>query len=70
MKGRITINEEFCKSCKFCIEFCPKGVIDLSDKMNSKGYNYVYAEDFKNCTGCAICALVCPEAAIEVYREK
>ncbi|MEJ5202133.1 MAG: 4Fe-4S binding protein [Anaerolineales bacterium] len=21
------------------------------------------------CTGCGICAIVCPEAAIEVYRE-
>jgi len=21
------------------------------------------------CTGCALCALVCPEAAIKVYRE-
>ncbi|MDY6912384.1 MAG: 4Fe-4S binding protein [Chloroflexota bacterium] len=21
------------------------------------------------CTGCAICALVCPDVAIEVYRE-
>ncbi|MDY6932460.1 MAG: 4Fe-4S binding protein [Halobacteriota archaeon] len=25
--------------------------------------------DEDGCTGCATCALVCPEAAIEVYRE-
>ncbi len=69
MKGKITIDEQFCKGCEFCIEFCPKGAIRVSTRLNAKGYAVAeYAEE-KSCTGCATCALVCPEAAIEVYRE-
>jgi 2-oxoglutarate ferredoxin oxidoreductase subunit delta len=38
------------------------------DHLTPKGYHpaYVFKE---GCTGCAICALVCPDAAITVYRE-
>jgi 2-oxoglutarate ferredoxin oxidoreductase subunit delta len=38
------------------------------DRLTPKGYHpaYVFKE---GCTGCAICALVCPDAAITVYRE-
>jgi 2-oxoglutarate ferredoxin oxidoreductase subunit delta len=37
--------------------------------INRKGYHPAHlAKD--GCTGCTICALVCPEAAITVYREK
>ena len=68
-KGKIKIDSQFCKSCLFCIENCPKSAIILSKKLNTKGY--VVAEFLidKSCTGCATCALVCPEAAIEVYRD-
>ncbi|MDY6934011.1 MAG: ferredoxin family protein [Spirochaetota bacterium] len=69
MKGRIIIDKEFCKGCKFCIEFCPKGTIHLSDDFNTKGYYYAEFSDGMECSGCAICAIMCPEAAVEVYRE-
>ena len=69
MKGKIVIDSEFCKGCCFCIEFCPKGVIRVSKKLNAKGYAFAEDYDKKKCTGCATCALVCPEAAIEVYRD-
>jgi len=68
MKGRIEINQELCKGCELCIEFCPKKLIKLSDKINAAGYNPSSFEGAKECTGCATCALVCPEVAIEVYR--
>ena len=69
MKGKILIDSDFCKGCKYCIEFCPKGVIRVSTKLNAKGYAYAEYDKLNDCTGCATCALVCPEAAIEVYRE-
>jgi len=68
-KGKIKIDQQFCKSCHFCIENCPKGAIALSEKLNAKGYVVTEFLEDKNCTGCATCALVCPEAAIEVYRD-
>ncbi len=67
--GKIKIDVQFCKSCRFCIENCPKGAIVLSEKLNAKGYVVAEFLTDKNCTGCATCALMCPEAAIEVYRD-
>lgn len=68
MKGRIEINQELCKGCELCIQFCPKKLIKLSDSINAAGYNPSSFDGAKECTGCATCALVCPEVAIEVYR--
>jgi 2-oxoglutarate ferredoxin oxidoreductase subunit delta len=36
--------------------------------LNPSGYLPAVFNDNGECTGCAICALVCPEVAIEVYR--
>lgn len=68
MKGSIKIDWERCKGCTFCIEFCPKKVIFMSDKLNAKGYFTAEYKDNDQCTGCATCALMCPEVAIEVFK--
>ena len=68
MKGTIEIDQERCKGCLFCIEYCPKDAISLSNKLNMKGYFIARLNDENDCTGCATCALVCPEVAIEVYK--
>jgi 2-oxoglutarate ferredoxin oxidoreductase subunit delta len=69
LKGRIVVNEAYCKGCELCVGACPQEVLALSnDRITPKGYHP--AELLKEgCTGCGICALVCPEAAIVVYRE-
>lgn len=67
-QGRIVVNEVYCKACCLCIETCPQHVIDLTtERLNIKGYHpaRLYAA---GCTGCGLCATVCPEAAITVYR--
>lgn len=69
MKGSIVIDKEFCKGCKFCVDFCTKDAVYISERINIKGYNYAVFDEEKGCTGCANCALMCPEVAIEVYRE-
>ena len=66
--GRVEINSERCKSCQFCVKFCPSSVLAVGDQVNSKGYEFIVAVNMDACTGCAICARMCPDAAIEVYR--
>lgn len=68
-KGKITIDKELCKECHLCIFACKKGNIIASKEYNSKGYRPVCFQDNGECTGCALCAITCPEIAIEVYRE-
>ncbi len=68
--ARIVINKDLCKSCKICMNACPKNLIKTASCTNSIGVHYAEFED-KNgeCLGCALCAESCPEAAIvEVYR--
>ena len=69
IRGTITVETEICKGCELCIGACPQESIQLSDRINTIGYRYaLLAKD--NCTGCVNCALVCPEGAITVYRQK
>ena len=68
-KGWIEVNDLYCKGCETCIAACPPKVMALDpNRLTPKGYHpaYVFKE---GCTGCAICAVVCPDAAITVYRE-
>ncbi len=73
--GRITLDTELCKACYLCISICPKNLITVSDKLNTKGYYPAEFTDANNkkkdrkCIGCAQCAIVCPDIAIEVFRE-
>lgn len=68
MQGKININEELCKQCGLCIEWCPKKIITTSKELNLKGYFPAALLAKDKCTGCALCAVICPEVAIEVYR--
>ena len=44
-------------------------LLAIGEDVNQKGYQYVVAAKPEECTGCATCGQVCPDAAIEVYRE-
>ena len=55
-----------CKECGFCIEFCPQKVLTSSAEINSHGYHIVCSLDNEKCTGCNVCAMICPEFAISV----
>lgn len=66
--AKIEIIAERCKSCGYCVKFCPKQLLRIGTKVNEKGYEYAEAIDLDSCTGCATCARMCPDGAIEVYR--
>lgn len=65
---QVTIRAESCKSCGYCVKFCPKGVLAVGQQVNSKGYPYVVTVHPEDCIGCAVCGRMCPDAAIEVYK--
>lgn len=50
------------------MSFCPKGLIQLSKRMNSRGFHPASLRDKRKCSGCAQCAMMCPDIAITVYR--
>ena len=56
----IEINEQWCKGCGICVEFCPKKVL----AMNRRGKPEVI--DLESCTKCQLCDLRCPDFAITV----
>jgi len=64
---KVKINSESCKSCGYCVKFCPKNVLAIGDKVNSKGYEFVVVQN-DDCIGCKMCGVICPDAAIEVYK--
>jgi 2-oxoglutarate ferredoxin oxidoreductase subunit delta len=71
LKGEIKIDRERCKECHLCIYACKRGNIIPGKEYNAGGYRAVcFNADSKEgaCTGCALCAITCPEVAIEVYR--
>jgi 2-oxoglutarate ferredoxin oxidoreductase subunit delta len=69
--GEITINEEYCKGCGLCVEFCPSGCIEMStEKFNNRGVLMPVFSKPEDCTGCTTCGYMCPDAAILVYRFK
>lgn len=70
--GKIIVNIDLCKDCRFCIEFCPNGVLEESKDVNSKGYHYPVVKPGKelDCVACRMCEKVCPDFAITVVSEE
>jgi 2-oxoglutarate ferredoxin oxidoreductase subunit delta len=63
-EGRVSIVEERCKACGFCVEFCPTHVLALSSAFNSKGYHPPHVVHPEKCSGCDLCGMYCPDFAI------
>jgi 2-oxoglutarate ferredoxin oxidoreductase subunit delta len=69
-RGQVYIIPERCKGCKFCIDFCPRDVLEETSAMNAKGYHYPIVAEGKEdeCIACQFCSIICPEFAI--YTEE
>lgn len=56
----ININDKLCKQCGICSALCPKQVLEQSYG------SYPKVAHLDACIGCKLCALRCPDFAIEV----
>ena len=70
-KGRITIDETFCKGCAYCAYHCPRECLVISKgRVSPKGYLLPEIINPDDCTACGVCAWMCPEFAIDVFKYK
>lgn len=63
-KGIVHIIDNRCKGCGYCMEFCPRDVLELSHQFNNKGYHPPVVKKADACVNCHYCEIVCPEFAI------
>jgi len=63
-QGEVHIIDERCKGCGYCIEFCPKDILQFSDRFNRKGYHPPVVTRPEECVNCHYCEIICPEFAI------
>ncbi len=68
-RGELHIIKERCKGCGFCVEYCPKDVLELSTEFNTKGYHPPYVAKENTCVFCGLCEMLCPEFAIFVTEK-
>lgn len=66
--AQVKFDEERCKGCEVCTSVCPKKILKMANRFNSKGYQPAEITDQSQCIGCAFCARMCPDVAIEVFK--
>ncbi len=62
----VRIDARYCKGCRLCVAFCPRGALVISKGLGPRGINPAEVADESLCSGCLNCAVVCPDAAIEI----
>jgi 2-oxoglutarate ferredoxin oxidoreductase subunit delta len=69
--SRIIIDADRCKGCGLCTIPCPYHLVEISEYFNAKGYRpAAFIDPEGQCIGCTNCAVMCPDAAIVVYRTR
>ncbi len=64
----IVIDETYCKGCGYCVHFCPKDCLEMTDRFNVQGYTIPLFARPQDCTACTSCSKMCPDCAITVYK--
>lgn len=58
-----------CKGCGLCVAVCPKHVLEISGKVNVKGYFPAFQARPEDCIFCTTCCIMCPDVAIRIVKE-
>jgi 2-oxoglutarate ferredoxin oxidoreductase subunit delta len=69
MALKVKVLSQYCKSCGYCVHFCPQHVLAFGKTRNAIGAFFPVA-DIDKCVGCGICATVCPDSALEIREEE
>ncbi len=64
----IEIDESRCKGCGLCTIACPRNLIALCETINLLGYTPAKLIRDGECTACKLCAEMCPDVAITVFK--
>ena len=67
--GHVYLDKQRCKGCGYCVEFCPRKVLQMGSELSPKGYLLVDVIDKDKCLACGFCEVICPEFAIKVTEE-
>ncbi len=70
MAYHYVIDIDRCKGCGLCVSVCPKKVLEISDKVNTKGYFPAYQARPEDCIFCTTCCLMCPDVAITITSDE
>ena len=63
-RGAVAIIADRCKGCAFCVEYCPKDVLVMTEEFNVKGYHPPEVVIEGECVNCNLCEMICPDFAI------
>ena len=58
----LTVQRDWCKGCKICVDECPAHILSLDDGER------IVVEDITRCIFCGICAVRCPDFVFAVGR--
>jgi len=63
---RVLIEAKYCKGCERCVLACPQQILGMSKEINAMGYFTAEVRAQPRCIGCCLCAITCPDSAIQV----
>jgi 2-oxoglutarate ferredoxin oxidoreductase subunit delta len=63
-RGVVHVIEDRCKGCGYCVEYCPRDVLEISERFNAKGYHPPELKHPDLCVNCHYCEAICPDFAI------
>lgn len=66
--GAVKINRERCKGCALCTTACKLGLLKMGEEVNAQGYRFVLFKDDGTCKACKLCAEMCPDLVITVFK--